>query len=352
MANILYPAPLKVGSKIAICSLSSGLKEKYHARLDIVINGLKQRGYDLVEGEFLRQNKPREQLNAKAHAQQLMVFLLDDEIDAIMPPMGGELAMEILPLLDFNAIKEAKPKWLVGFSDVSTIACALTAKCQWAILHSANLMQLHPDEKNPYSLQIFETLTYEAGSKFEQGPSYLYQKNKPDYAQNPNELLSPSEPTNWQCLNYTDKRTIEMSGRLFGGCLDTVGLLLDSPFLALHEFKKHSAPEGLILYLENSELTPTTVARFLLSLKLAGIFDDINGLILGRSEITQSHYDAFDYRHALDIALGGCLFPVIIDADIGHVPPNLNLVNGATCTITAEINEGKVIKASLNTELC
>lgn len=147
MANILYPAPLKVGSKIAICSLSAGLKEKFHARLDIVINGLKNRGYDVVEGEFLRQNKPREQLNAKAHAQQLMGFLLDEEIDAIMPPMGGELAMEILPLLDFNAIKQAKPKWLVGFSDVSTIACALTAKCQWATLHSANLMQLHPDEK-------------------------------------------------------------------------------------------------------------------------------------------------------------------------------------------------------------
>ncbi|TMN46583.1 muramoyltetrapeptide carboxypeptidase, partial [Pseudoalteromonas piscicida] len=98
----------------------------------------------------------------------------------------------ILPLLDFNAIKEAKPKWLVGFSDVSTIACALTAKCQWATLHSANLMQLHPDETNPYSLQIFETITYESGSKFEQGPSAYYQKNKPNYAQNPDELLAPS----------------------------------------------------------------------------------------------------------------------------------------------------------------
>ena len=352
MPNILYPAPLKVGSKIAICSLSSGLKEKYHARLDIVINGLKHRGYDVVEGEFLRQSKPHGQLNAKAHAQQLMGFLLDDEIDAIMPPFGGELAMEILPLLDFNAIKEAKPKWLVGFSDVSTIACALTAKCQWATLHSANLMQLHPDEKSPYCLQIFETLSYEAGSKFEQGPSSHYQKNRPDYVQNPNALFEHTEVTQWQCLNYFDARTIEMSGRLFGGCLDTVGLLLDSPFLALHEFKKHSAPEGLILYLENSELTPTTVARFLLSLKLAGIFDDINGIIIGRSVITQGQDASFDYRHALDVALGGCLFPVIIDADIGHAPPNLNLVNGATCTITADINEGKVVKASLNTELC
>ena len=60
-----------------------------------------------------------------------------------MPPMGGELAMEILPLLDFGAIKNAKPKWLVGYSDVSTIACALTAKCNWATVdNKSNVQQL------------------------------------------------------------------------------------------------------------------------------------------------------------------------------------------------------------------
>lgn len=351
MDKIIYPAPLKVGSKIAVCSLSSGIKTKYHPRLDIVINGLKLRGYEVTEGEFLRQSKSGDDIAAKYHAQQLMQFLLDDEIDAIMPPFGGELAMEILPLLDFDAISEAKPKWLVGFSDVSTISCALTAKCGWATLHSANLMQLHPDEKNPYCLQIFETLTYEVGNKFEQAPSTHFQKEKPDYVQSPDALFDYTEPTQWQCLNHLDKRTIEMSGRLFGGCLDTVGLLLDSPFLALHEFKKHRAPEGLILYLENSELTPTTVARFLLSLKLAGIFDDINGIIIGRSEVVKGYTQVFDYKHALEVALGDFLFPVIIDADIGHIPPNLNLINGAMCTITAGINEGKVLEASINTQL-
>lgn len=351
MANILYPAPLKVGSKIAVCSLSEGIAAKYHARLESVIDGLKQRGYEVIEGAFLRRSEATAELTAKTHAEQLMRFLVDDSIDAIMPPFGGELAMEILPQLDFNAIKQAKPKWLVGFSDVSTVACALTAKCQWATLHCANLMQLHPNEKSPYCLQIFETLSYAANSEFTQAPSTHYQKVAPDYAQHPEALFNYTEATQWQCLNYFDQRTIEMSGRLFGGCLDTVGLLLDSPFLDLHEFKKHSAPEGLILYLENSELTPTTVARFLLSLKLAGIFDDINGIIIGRSEITQGKNPEFDYHHALNVALGGCMFPVIIDADIGHVAPNLNLINGATCTLIADINEGRVIKASLNTSL-
>jgi muramoyltetrapeptide carboxypeptidase len=351
MANIVYPAPLKVGATIAVCSLSEGIAAKYYPRLERVISGLKQRGYNVVEGAFLRQHDNSAALTAKHHAQQLMDFLVDENIDAIMPPFGGELAMEILPQLDFSAIKQAKPKWLVGFSDVSTVACALTAKCQWATLHCANLMQLHPNENSPYCLQVFETLSYQAGSEFKQAPTTHYQQSAPDYAQQPDALIACTEPTQWQCLNYFDKRCIEMSGRLFGGCLDTVGLLLDSPFLALHEFKKHSAPEGLILYLENSELTPATVARFFLSLKLAGVFDDINGIIIGRSRVIHGADAEFDYYHALKVALGDCLFPVIIDADIGHVAPNLNLINGAMCTLIAEIDQGRVIDASVTTLL-
>ena len=33
-----------------------------------------------------------------------MSFLLDDTLDAIAAPWGGELAMEILPLLDFDRL--------------------------------------------------------------------------------------------------------------------------------------------------------------------------------------------------------------------------------------------------------
>ncbi|TMP63520.1 muramoyltetrapeptide carboxypeptidase, partial [Pseudoalteromonas sp. S1609] len=54
MANILYCAPFTVGSKIAVGSLSAGIKSKYHPLLDNVINVLKHRGYQIVEGYFLR----------------------------------------------------------------------------------------------------------------------------------------------------------------------------------------------------------------------------------------------------------------------------------------------------------
>ena len=43
--------------------------------------------------------------------EDFMNFWMRDDIDAIIPPWGGELLIEILPLLDFQKMKEAKPKW-------------------------------------------------------------------------------------------------------------------------------------------------------------------------------------------------------------------------------------------------
>jgi muramoyltetrapeptide carboxypeptidase LdcA involved in peptidoglycan recycling len=347
MSSINFPEPLKPNAKIAICAFSSEVEKHFQARLDIVLNGLILRGYQIVEGDSVRQNTCDQQ-----RASELMNFLVDDSIAAIMPPWGGELALGILQYIDFNAVKAVKPKWLVGFSDVSTLACVLTSHCGWATLHSANLMQLHPNETESNCLNVFHVLALTQGDQFEQVPSDLYQSKDIDYVNNPDALFEFTEPTQWQCLNYNDTRKLEITGRLFGGCLDTLSSLLGSPYLNLLHFKQAYAPEGIVLYLENAELSPTAVARSLITLKLNGVFTGVNGIVLGRSAVINSPHKKIDYYQAIELALGKCIFPVLFDADIGHVAPNLNLINGATCTITAEINEGKVIKASLNTELC
>ncbi|MCF6142685.1 hypothetical protein PMAG_a0115 [Pseudoalteromonas mariniglutinosa NCIMB 1770] len=347
MTAITFPDALKNGDKIAICAFSSGVDSHFHPRLDCVLSGLTHRGYQVVEGECLRQQSSP----AKQRADELMAFLVDDSIAAIMPPWGGELAMEVLPYLDFNAIKQARPKWLVGFSDVSTLACVLTARCGWATLHCTNLMQLHPNELDTHCLQVFKTLELAPGSEFMQTPAPYYQTDVINYAHTPDALFTLTQPSQWRCLNVKDNREVELSGRLFGGCLDTLGLLLASPFLALDEFKKHFALHGLVLYLENAELNANALSRFLIALKLSGILSDINGLIIGRNGASSSSEQHSEYYQALQRSLGECLFPVIIDADIGHVAPNLCLVNGATVKVLATLESAKVLDAQIITSL-
>ncbi|TGE81210.1 muramoyltetrapeptide carboxypeptidase [Pseudoalteromonas sp. KS88] len=346
MESIIFPAPLKGGDKIAICAFSSCVEKPYHVRLDAVIHGLKLRGYQVVEGECLRHLK-----SAKERADELTRFLQDDSIAAVMPPWGGELAMEILQYINFDAIKSYRPKWIVGFSDVSTFMCILTARCGWATLHTANLMQQHPDETDPHCLQVFDVLALNKGEQFEQLPAEYYQDKTINYATEPNALFNLTQPSQWRCLNYKDVRDIELTGRLFGGCLDSLNVLLATRYLDLHSFKQSYAQEGLVLYLENAELSPTAVARSLMALKLNGVFADINGIVLGRSALVKSPYQDIDYYDAIELALGKCIFPVIIDADIGHVAPNMSLVNGAFCTLKAKINKGLASEVSVTTSL-
>lgn len=54
----------------------------------------------------------------------------------LVPPWGGETAIELLPLLDWAAISAAEPTWMVGFSDISTIITPLTLLTSVATVHA------------------------------------------------------------------------------------------------------------------------------------------------------------------------------------------------------------------------
>jgi muramoyltetrapeptide carboxypeptidase LdcA involved in peptidoglycan recycling len=103
-----------------------------YARLDLAIDALRTRRFRVVEGECLRSNVQHVSASREQRAAELMMFLLDPNVAAVMPPWGGEFAIELLPLLDFDALGRVAPKWLTGFSDVSTLQLPLLLCAGWA----------------------------------------------------------------------------------------------------------------------------------------------------------------------------------------------------------------------------
>src|SRR6478735_9826952 len=77
---------------------------------------------------------------AAERAHELMWMLTDPTIRAVVPPWGGELAIDLLPLLDWDAIASAEPPWFVGCSDISTLLTPITLRTGVATLHGNNLM--------------------------------------------------------------------------------------------------------------------------------------------------------------------------------------------------------------------
>lgn len=94
--------------------------------------------------------------------------------------------------------------------------------------------------------------------------------------------------------------------------------------------------------MENAEFSPTTLIRALLGLKYRGIFNLVKGLLIGRNPPDEQHGQSLTYQQALSYALEGLEIPIIYDVDIGHLPPNLTLINGALADVSLIDDRGKI----------
>ncbi|MGJ8581866.1 MAG: S66 family peptidase [Psychromonas sp.] len=336
-----YPRPLDIGSKIGITAFSPGVPSGCHDRLDLVIKSLKDRGFEVLEGINLRSNEKHVSANARDRANELMTFLCDDSLDAIFPPWGGELAMEILPFLDFKKIAKAQPKWIIGFSDVSTILAVITTRLGWATAHTANLMQLHPKQDDSLTSKIFDYLNLTDNAEFTQFSSDKYEVSGFSFAENPNATFNLTAQTLWKVLNKNDQNC-EFSGRLIGGCFDTLSHIIGTEYFDIRSFVQQHNNEGVILYLENAEMSSTAYLRGLLSLKYKGFLKLVNGLLIGRNAAANNgDKDISDYE-ALTQALYDVDIPVVYDADIGHLSPNMTLLNGVYAKVELKNGMGSI----------
>ena len=340
-----FPSPLRLNSRIGITAPSGGLSAPFHKRLDLVIDHLRSRGYQVTEGKCLREERKPVSAEKSLRASELQKFLLDDDLDAIMPPWGGEVLIEILPLLDFELIGKAKPKWVTSYSDISTLHFALTTRTGLATAHSPNLVDLAPSKAESNDLltrKIFDILTASPGDIISQLSSAYFKKSgRLDLENDPTAVFMPDQPSQWKSLQGLPKS--HFKGRLIGGCLDTISCLTGTPNGQLENFKKVAGKDGVIFYFENCEGSPPTVVRMIQNLRQAGWLDEVAGILIGRSSGPDaSNENALTYKEALDWALGDINVPVVFDSDIGHQPPQMTLVNGALAEVFYEEGLGKV----------
>lgn len=258
---------------------------------------------------------------------------MDPTINAIIPPWGGELLVEILPLLDFERLRRAEPKWILGFSDISTLLFTLTIRTRIATAHGTNWMDLIDGQGGAIVQTHLDTLRAGAGQTITQQSFSHYQAKFTPYEVDHAALFNLDTKTCWKNLRDQNQLTIE--GRGIGGCLDTLVHLVGTPYGDLPSFIQLFRSEGVVLFLENCELLPVQVVRALWQLKNAGWFDSLNGIILGRSAgVDSSEPNRLSYVEALKQTLGDLPFPILYDADFGHQPPQMILINGAVWRVS------------------
>lgn len=333
MARISYPSPLRKGDRLAITAPSSGVEDHLHPLLAKSKVNVERLGFVIVEGNTIWTNDKCVSSSLEMRVRELESYLLDDTIQAIIPPWGGEFLMEILPLLNWDLLKQQSPKWILGYSDISTFTFAYTLLTGHASAHGPNYIDLGAELIDDTTAGWRDVLSMDISGKVKQTSSKLYRSSW--------EVAIPDRLTKWASLDSSDS-DVRFSGRLIGGCLDTLSILLGTAYAPLERFSnEYCKEEGLLWYLESCEMNAADIYRHLWQMRQCGWFNHTNGILIGRATGYSSRKN-FELIDALQNVFGPLGIPVIYDADIGHTSPQITLVNGAVAEVFYSKGQGEI----------
>ncbi|MBP5461272.1 MAG: LD-carboxypeptidase, partial [Lachnospiraceae bacterium] len=94
--------------------------------------------------------------------------------------------------------------------------------------------------------------------------------------------------------------------------------------------------EGIVWVLEACDLNVFGIRRALWQLREAGWFANAKGFLIGRPLCYCQEMMGLDHYHAVLDILGELGVPIVMDADIGHLPPHMPLLMGSYASVTAD----------------
>lgn len=324
---IRFPTPLRPGDRIAVTSPSQGAAGPATQRIAFCVDWLRERGYDVVVGDCM-DGAGMTSAPAEQRAAELTAMLCDPEVRCVVPPWGGETAIDLVDLLDWDALAEAEPTWLVGYSDLSTVLLPITTRLGWATLHGDNLADT--PYRTPAGLGHWLDLASGAGPHVQRDSGLVA-----DWVR----FEEDPRATAWREIGRGGWRlhgaeSLTATGRLVGGCVETLVNLAGTPYGDVAAFGRQHAADGLVLYVEACEDGAATICRNLHGLRLAGWFDHATAILVGRTKAPDQ--PGMTQEEAVVDALGRLGVPIVLDLEIGHVPPHLPLVNGALATVVVD----------------
>lgn len=337
---IKIPPFLKKGDTIGIVAPSFGATtEPYISRFNEALKKIKERGYKIKIGECCyKDDGIGISTLPQTAARELENFYLDSEVNAIISCGGGELMCETVGFVDFQKIKNAPPKWFLGYSDNTNFIFPLVTKCNVASLYGQNATGFgKPWElSEEYAFSILEGKTnFVEGFEFFQNPSLEVENPLSPYVFTDKKELKIFVPKNKNLveISKSEMKSFDLTkeGVFLGGCLDCISNLCGTPLDNVKDFIKD---KKIIWFFESCDLNPMEIRRVLWKLKECSWFETAKAFVFGRpySAFGQELLGMNQYNAVTGI-LSDLNVPVIMDADLGHIDPVMPVVIGANSKV-------------------
>ena len=338
---MIYPKILDKGYKIGVTAPSAGFIEEIDLiRLESGIKHFEELGYPVLVTDNVRRHEKGRSSDGVTRAREMQQLFLDPEIGAIIAASGGDYLVEMLSHIDFGLIKK-NPKWIQGYSDTTGILFTITTNLDIATLYANNFGSFGMETWHRSlqdNLEILEGQDIEQNSfdKFQDG----FKKKITGY-----EGFELEKEVSWMNLypqGWDSNSELTLQGRALGGCLDVLLNLIGTRFDKTKDFINRYQKDKIVWFFESFDLGSEALVRGLWQLKEAGWFEHAAGFIFGRPAMYRSDTDTI-YAEAVQAVLGELEVPIILDADIGHKPPQFTMMNGALVNISSQHGKGKIM---------
>lgn len=332
---MIYPEFIKKGDTIGITAPSAGSEcEMDLIRLELAKRCFQNRGYEIIETPNCRTNEQGRSSGAKERGKQFNDLIKDENVKAIINFSGGEFLLEMLPYIDFELIKKNN-KWIQGYSDPTGILYPITTNLDIATVYADNFKIF---AMNPIHRSLENNINILEGNNIIQNSFEMYEDERNEHITGTESYLL-NKKVQW--ININDEKEIKIQGRLIGGCIDVLAYLIGTRFDGTLKFIEKYKNDGIIWYFDNCELSSEYIIRTMWQFKELGYFKYTKGIIWGRTGIEKSYYD-IKFKDAIKQSLSELNIPIILEADIGHKPPRMTMINGAIANIESKDGKGKI----------
>ena len=293
--NLIKPNKLKEGDTIALFAPGGAVFNKTY--IEKASNVLKKIGFKVKLCKSLYTQYGQFSDTAENRAKELNNLFKDEGVNGMIAMRGGSGCAKILPLLDYELIKD-NPKPLIGYSDITSLINGIFTKTGLIGFHGP----VGYSSWNDFTINYFKKV--------------LFNSN------------------NVTCDDSFDKDVKvlikgEAIGKLFGGNLTVLNSLIGTGYL----------PDltNNILFIEEVAEEPYYIDRLLTQWKQIGVLDKLSGIVIGKCSkcVVEEPKKSLTLEQTLMNNLKPLNIPSYIYSNFGHVTNKFTLPIGVRVKLDA-----------------